>query len=68
MSKYQLVIWKRRDIVPKHYPVVPCEFAYVANVSGTAGHDGLWHFAIGHINVIARVRADQSFKLDTMIP
>jgi hypothetical protein len=67
-SKNYLIIKECGDIIPEHNPVIPREFAYVANVSSAASHNGLWHFAISHINVIARVRADQSFKLDTMVP
>jgi len=62
------VVRERGDVIPEHYPVVPCEFAYVADVSCAAGHNGLWHFAIGHVNVIARIRANKSFKLNAMIP
>ncbi len=56
------------DIIPKHYSVKPCEFAYVADFSSAAGHNGLWHFAIGHVNVIARIEANKSFELNAVVP
>ncbi len=62
------MVRERGDIIPKHYPVKPCEFAYVADVSSAAGHNGLWHFAIGHVNVIARIGANESFELNAMVP
>ncbi len=56
------------DIIPEHYPVVPCKFAYVADVSSAAGHNVLWHFAIGHVNVIAHIGSNKSFELNAMVP
>jgi hypothetical protein len=40
----------------------------VADVSSAVGHNGLWHFAIGHVNVIACIGANKSFKLNAMVP
>ena len=67
-TKDQLVVRERGDIIPEHYPVVPCKFAYVADVSSAAGHSGLWHFAIGHVNAIARIGANKSFELNAVVP
>jgi hypothetical protein len=66
-SKYQLFIWECGDIIPEHHPIIPHKFTYVADVDSAAGQDCLWHFAVGHINVVTCVRADQSFKLDTVV-
>ncbi len=61
-TKDQFVVRERGDIIPEHYQVIPCEFAYVADVGSVAGHNGLWHFAIGHVDVIARIGANKSFE------
>ena len=45
-----------------HYPVKPCKFAYVADVSSAADHNGLWHFAIGHVNVITCIGATRALS------
>ena len=62
------MVRERGDIIPKHYPVIPCKFAYVADVGSAAGRNGLWHFAIGHVNIIARIRANKSFELNAVVP
>ncbi len=67
-SEDQFVVRERGDIIPEHYPVKPCEFVYVADVSSAAGHNGLWHFAIGRVNVIARIGANKSFELNAVVP
>ncbi len=64
----QFVVKEHGDIIPEHYPVVPCKFAYVADVSSAAGHNGLWHFALGHVNGIACIGANKSFKLNAVVP
>ncbi len=67
MAKDELVVGESRDIVPKHDPVIPSKLADMANVGGTAGHDGLRCLTVGHIDIIAGARSDQSLKLDTVI-
>ncbi len=57
-----------RGVIPEHNPVVPTELTYVADVSRTSSHNGLWHFAIGHVDVIAGRRADKRFQLNAVIP
>ena len=66
--KDQLVIWECRDIVPEHNPIIPREFADVADVGSAAGHSGLRDFTIGHVDVIASVRADEGFQLYAVVP
>ncbi len=61
------MVRERGDIIPEHYPVIPCEFAYVADVGSAAGHNGLWHFTIGHVNVIACIGAKKSFGLNAVV-
>ncbi len=68
MSENQFVLGERGDIIPEHYPIKPCKFAYVADFSSAAGHNGLWHFAIGHVNVIACIGANKSFQFNAVVP
>ncbi len=68
MTKDQIVVRECGNIISEHYLGIPCEFTYVADVSSAAGHNGLWHFAIGHVNVIARIGGNKSFKLNAVVP
>jgi hypothetical protein len=52
-SKDEFGLGVGRGITPEHNPVIPSKLTDVADVSRTSNHDGLWHFAIGHIDVIA---------------
>jgi len=40
----------------------------VADISRTSSHNGLWHFAIGHVDVIAGGGADERFQFNAVIP
>ena len=53
-SKDEFGIGVSRGVIPEHDPVIPSKLADVADVSSTTSHYGLRHFAIGHIDVIAR--------------
>ena len=54
-------------VIPEHNPIVPPELTYVAAVSRTSSHKGLWHFAVSHVDVIAGRRVDKRFQLNAVI-
>ena len=51
-AKGQFVIRVCRDIVAEHYPIIPGEFAYMADVGRLSGHDCLRGLAGGLIDVV----------------
>ena len=55
-SEGQGIIQDGREVIPEHYPVVPAKLADVADVGGTASHDGLRDFSPCHIDLVAGAR------------
>ena len=64
----QFVIGEGRGVVTEHYLVIPTKLANVADVGRVTGHDSLWHFAIGHIDVIAGRGAHKCLQLNAVVP
>ncbi len=58
----------RGFVVAKQSQVIPAKLSNAADVSGISSHNGLWHLACGHIDVVAGERADICLELKAMIP
>ncbi len=52
----------------EHNPVIPAKFSNVVDIGGIPGHNGLWHLACSHIDMIACAQANICLDFKAMVP
>ena len=62
------VIGVLRGSVTEHNPIVPSEFAELADVGCASGHDGLRRLSCCHIGAVTRARTHIRFEFNAVVP
>ena len=66
--KGHFVVRETGGVVMKHDPVIPANFAEMADIGSVAGHDSFGGLAMGLVDVVDSAQMDVSFQFNAMVP